>query len=117
MQAANISKERLASFDRPIKSEPKFSKQQCPGLKKDLAAYLQTLKASCCPKCLYTTQRLIAATSQTCLFSGKRKELLGIICSGCGDAVHAETFERVQNVACLCRQCILGRTCSLQRPL
>ena len=44
-QAANISEERLASFDRPIKSEPKFSKEQCPGLKKDLTAYLQTLKA------------------------------------------------------------------------
>ncbi len=47
LQAANISKERLASFDRSIKSEPKFSKEQCPGLKRDLIAYLHTLKACC----------------------------------------------------------------------
>lgn len=45
LQAANISKERLASLDRPIKSEPAFKQEQCPGLKKDLTAYLQTLKA------------------------------------------------------------------------
>lgn len=45
-QAANITKERLAGFDRPIVSEPKFSQAQCPGLKRDLAAYLHTLKAS-----------------------------------------------------------------------
>ncbi len=51
-QAANISEERLASFDRPIKSEPKFSKEQCPGLKKDLTAYLQTLKASHSGTCM-----------------------------------------------------------------
>ena len=49
LQAANISKERLASFDRPIRSEPEFTQQQCAGLKKDLTAYLQTLKASRCP--------------------------------------------------------------------
>ena len=49
LQAANISKERLASFDRPIRSEPQFSKQQCAGLKRDLIAYLQTLKAWHCP--------------------------------------------------------------------
>lgn len=47
-QAANISKERLAGFDRPIVSEPKFSKDQCAGLKRDLSAYLQTLKARPC---------------------------------------------------------------------
>jgi len=46
VQAANITKERLAGFDRPILSEPKFSKEQCVGLKRDLTAYLQTLKAS-----------------------------------------------------------------------
>ena len=49
LQAANISKERLAGFDRPIRSKPKFTQQQCAGLKKDLTAYLQTLKASHCP--------------------------------------------------------------------
>lgn len=45
-QAANITKERLAGFDRPIVSEPSFSREQCPGLKRDLTAYLHTLKAS-----------------------------------------------------------------------
>ncbi|CAL8469831.1 g9373 [Coccomyxa elongata] len=45
LQAANITKERLAGFDRPIVSEPKFSKEQCPGLTRDLTAYLHTLKA------------------------------------------------------------------------
>ena len=49
LQAANISKEHLAGFDRPIRSEPRFTQQQCAGLKKDLTAYLQTLKASHCP--------------------------------------------------------------------
>lgn len=49
VQAANITKERLASFDRPIVSEPKFTKSQCEGLKRDLTAYLQTLKVRLCP--------------------------------------------------------------------
>ena len=30
----------------PIVSEPKFSKAQCAGLKRDLTAYLQTLKVT-----------------------------------------------------------------------
>ena len=50
-QAANVSKERLASFDRPIVSEPKFGHAQCAGLKRDLTAYLQTLKVSPCCAC------------------------------------------------------------------
>jgi hypothetical protein len=45
LAAANITKQRLASFDRSIKSEPNFSAEQCPGLEKDLTAYLITLKA------------------------------------------------------------------------
>ena len=44
-QAANISRERLASFDRPIVSEPAFKPEQCPQLLKDLQSYLVTLKA------------------------------------------------------------------------
>ena len=44
-QAANISKERLASFDRPIVSEPAFKPEQSPQLVKDLQSYLVTLKA------------------------------------------------------------------------
>lgn len=43
-QAANIGPERLASFDRPIKSEPNFKKEQTEGLLRDLQAYLVTLK-------------------------------------------------------------------------
>ena len=46
VQAANITKERLASFDRPIKSEPAFKPEQRQGLLTDLSNYLQTLKAS-----------------------------------------------------------------------
>ena len=44
-QAANITKERLASFDRPIRSEPSFKPEQKEGLLRDLTNYLQTLKA------------------------------------------------------------------------
>lgn len=47
VQAANITKERLASFDRPIKSEPAFKPDQRDGLLADLSNYLQTLKVSC----------------------------------------------------------------------
>ena len=47
VQAANITKERLASFDRPIKSEPVFKPDQREGLLADLINYLQTLKVSC----------------------------------------------------------------------
>ena len=42
-QAANITRERLASFDRPIKSEPAFRPEQQAGLLADLTNYLQTL--------------------------------------------------------------------------
>lgn len=47
LQAANITKERLASFDRPIKSEPSFKPDQREGLLTDLSNYLQTLKVGC----------------------------------------------------------------------
>ena len=43
-QAANITAERLASFDRPIRSTPHFKQEQAEGLLRDLTAYLQTLK-------------------------------------------------------------------------
>ncbi|PNH11039.1 Alpha-glucan water dikinase, chloroplastic [Tetrabaena socialis] len=42
---ANITAQRLASFDRAITSEPRFSGQQAEGLQRDLSAYMQTLKA------------------------------------------------------------------------
>jgi alpha-glucan,water dikinase len=42
--AAGISAERLASFDRAIRSEPHFNAQQVPRLRRDLTAYLRTLK-------------------------------------------------------------------------
>ncbi|PNW79708.1 hypothetical protein CHLRE_08g363874v5 [Chlamydomonas reinhardtii] len=45
LAAAGISAQRLAGFDRPITSEPRFSGQQAAGLQRDLAAYLQTLQA------------------------------------------------------------------------
>ncbi|KAG2427905.1 hypothetical protein HYH02_014507 [Chlamydomonas schloesseri] len=45
LAAAGITAQRLASFDRAITSEPRFSGQQAAGLQRDLAAYLQTLQA------------------------------------------------------------------------
>ena len=48
LQAAGITKERLASFDRAIRSEPNFKPEQCAGLLKDLQAYLITLKVKPC---------------------------------------------------------------------
>ncbi len=41
---AGITRERLASYDRSITSEPHFKPEQCPGLKRDLEAYLATLQ-------------------------------------------------------------------------
>eukprot|EP01025_Chloroclados_australasicus_P003350 TRINITY_DN10784_c0_g2_i3.p1 TRINITY_DN10784_c0_g2~~TRINITY_DN10784_c0_g2_i3.p1 ORF type:complete len:542 (-),score=74.84 TRINITY_DN10784_c0_g2_i3:69-1694(-) len=54
LHAENVTKERLASFDRPIVSEPKFSKDQCQGLERDLEAYLHTLEAVHGAKDLYS---------------------------------------------------------------
>jgi hypothetical protein len=44
-QAAGIDAARLASYDRPIVSEPRFAAEQAPGLARDLTAYLATLRA------------------------------------------------------------------------
>merc|ERR1719327_1546862 len=41
----NITRERLASYDRKISSEPRFRPEQCRGLVRDLKEYLRTLKA------------------------------------------------------------------------
>lgn len=46
LQAANITRQRLASFDRPIVSEPSFKEEQRAGLLQDLGAYLTTLKVN-----------------------------------------------------------------------
>jgi hypothetical protein len=45
LHEAGIDSERLASFDRPITSEPAFHAQQVDGLKADLQGYLVTLSA------------------------------------------------------------------------
>ncbi|KAJ7534984.1 hypothetical protein O6H91_12G013500 [Diphasiastrum complanatum] len=45
LNSNGVTKERLASYDRPIVSEPKFSPNQKEGLIRDLTAYLRTLKA------------------------------------------------------------------------
>ncbi|KAG1659718.1 hypothetical protein FOA52_012256, partial [Chlamydomonas sp. UWO 241] len=45
LHASGITAQRLASFDRSIKSEPKFEPSQVPGLLVDLRAYLSTLQA------------------------------------------------------------------------
>jgi alpha-glucan,water dikinase len=49
VQESNITRERLLSFDRAIRSEPSFKEEQCEGLLKDLEAYLVTLTASSKP--------------------------------------------------------------------
>lgn len=45
LKANGVSKDRLASYDRPIVSEPRFRPDQKEGLIRDLTAYLKTLKA------------------------------------------------------------------------
>ncbi len=45
LSSAGITAQRLASFDRAITSEPRFSGQQAAGLQRDLTAYLATLRA------------------------------------------------------------------------
>jgi hypothetical protein len=45
-QAQGVTRERLASYDRPVRDEPAFSTAQAPGLRRDLAEYLQTLKVT-----------------------------------------------------------------------
>lgn len=46
IQAGNVTKERMAGYDRAIRSEPHFEPGQAAGLIKDLTAYLQTLQVS-----------------------------------------------------------------------
>lgn len=48
-QAQGVTRERLASYDRPIRDEPDFSAAQAPGLRRDLAEYLKTLKVTLDP--------------------------------------------------------------------
>ncbi|KAK9838302.1 hypothetical protein WJX81_003198 [Elliptochloris bilobata] len=45
LEEAGIDAARLASYDRAIRSEPRFTVEQAPGLLRDLSAYLVTLKA------------------------------------------------------------------------
>ncbi|KAK7858548.1 alpha-glucan water dikinase 2, partial [Quercus suber] len=45
LNANGLSKEKLASYDRPIVSEPHFRTDAKEGLIRDLTAYLRTLKA------------------------------------------------------------------------
>ena len=45
-QAHGVTRQRLASYDRPIRDEPAFSAAQAPGLRHDLAEYLKTLKVT-----------------------------------------------------------------------
>ncbi|GAQ91752.1 alpha-glucan water dikinase [Klebsormidium nitens] len=45
LEAEGVSRERLASYDRPIVSEPRLKPEQKEGLIRDLGAYLKTLKA------------------------------------------------------------------------
>nr|VDC75014.1 unnamed protein product [Brassica rapa] len=45
LKANGLTKERLASYDRPILSEPRFKSDAKEGLIRDLTMYLKTLKA------------------------------------------------------------------------
>jgi alpha-glucan,water dikinase len=45
LDADGITKERLLSFERAIRAEPRFERDQIGGLTKDLTEYLRTLKA------------------------------------------------------------------------
>lgn len=45
LKSNGVTKERLASYDRPIVSEPRFRPDQKESLIRDLTAYLRTLKA------------------------------------------------------------------------
>ena len=71
VQAANITKERLASFDRPIKSEPAFKPDQREGLLTDLSNYLQTLKVSCLSSCLSARSPLSTALCSVSLHANR----------------------------------------------
>lgn len=44
LNANGLTKEKLASYDRPIVSEPHFRTDAKEGLIRDLTAYLRTLK-------------------------------------------------------------------------
>eukprot|EP00184_Porphyridium_aerugineum_P006156 CAMPEP_0184698584 /NCGR_PEP_ID=MMETSP0313-20130426/5155_1 /TAXON_ID=2792 /ORGANISM="Porphyridium aerugineum, Strain SAG 1380-2" /LENGTH=842 /DNA_ID=CAMNT_0027157547 /DNA_START=26 /DNA_END=2554 /DNA_ORIENTATION=- len=44
LEEHGIDKKRLLSYDRAIHNEPRFRPDQCEGLKRDLKAYLKTLK-------------------------------------------------------------------------
>jgi alpha-glucan,water dikinase len=41
---SGVTKERMLSYDRPVRSEPKFKADQKDGLIRDLTHYLRTLK-------------------------------------------------------------------------
>ncbi|KAK9863129.1 hypothetical protein WJX84_006375, partial [Apatococcus fuscideae] len=45
LSAGNVTKERMAGYDRAIRSEPRFEPSQKAGLIRDLTAYLRTLQA------------------------------------------------------------------------
>lgn len=44
LKTNGLTKERLASYDRPIVSEPRFRSDAKEGLIRDLTMYLKTLK-------------------------------------------------------------------------
>ena len=46
LNSNGVSRERLASYDRPIVSEPKLRADQKDGLLRDLGNYMKSLKVS-----------------------------------------------------------------------
>jgi len=64
LAASGITRERLASFDRAIRSEPNFSQGQVSGLVEDLTNYLHTLKAVHCGDDLKSAAAAVLGYSQ-----------------------------------------------------
>jgi len=79
MQAAGIDAARLASYDRPIVSEPRFAPEQAPGLARDLTAYLATLRARRGPPRRAGALSLGLAPARPCC--RPRRSLMALYCT------------------------------------
>uniref|UniRef100_A0A0C9S6E6 TSA: Wollemia nobilis Ref_Wollemi_Transcript_11183_4962 transcribed RNA sequence n=2 Tax=Wollemia nobilis TaxID=56998 RepID=A0A0C9S6E6_9CONI len=66
-----VTKERLASYDRKICSEPRFRHDQKEGLIRDLTAYMRTLKA------VHSGADLESAIATCMGYSAKGKDFMG----------------------------------------
>ena len=120
-QAANIAAERLASFDRPIKSEPHFKQEQTEGLLRDLTAYLQTLKVG--PPAVHHSQLARRLCRWYCIFPSSLLHNMLPDAEHCSASLHAKMtlppmlcrghrLEFCLMVAFFCRPSTPEQTCS-----